>query len=389
MSVFLRRFATTFRCHPVAIRRGSPKDLNHWVHSIFPVHLLAPIQIPTSALLFSPAKLCNRFRRFEKAVPHRLLYNPVFGMGPVDMNRSYHPFVHRYAIFIVCWTIVLLTAGALVTSEDAALAVPDWPLSYGTITPPMVGGIAYEHTHRLIAAGLGLLTIGLAALLWRTDDRPWMRWLAIAALGGVVLQGVLGGLTVIKLLHYWLPVMHACTAQLMFALLVSIAVFTSRWWTESLPQHQDKGSPSVHTVVTINAAVIFLQVLVGAGFRHQYISLRPHIIGAPIVFGVVIWTAAILRRRFSQVREISRARILLHAIVGTQILLGLIALWSRISTADAPQPMPLMVASTVVHTVVGAILFAISIVTVLVCYRLVPRRGEVAVGTAREQVAAQ
>jgi heme a synthase len=308
-------------------------------------------------------------------------------MGPVDMNRTYHPFVHRYAIFVVCWTIILLTAGALVTSEDAALAVPDWPLSYGTITPPMVGGIVYEHTHRLIAMGLGLLCIGLAALIWRTDDRPWMRWLSVAALGGVVLQGVLGGLTVIKLLHYWLPVMHACTAQLMFALLVSIAVFTSRWWTESLPQYQDQGTPSVHTVVTINAVVIFLQALAGAGFRHQYISLRPHVVGAFVVLGVVIWTAAILRRRFSQVREISRARVLLHAMVGVQILLGILAFYSRVYTADAPQPMPLMVASTVVHTVVGAILFAISIVTVLVCYRLVPRRGEVAVRTAHEQVA--
>jgi cytochrome c oxidase assembly protein subunit 15 len=310
-------------------------------------------------------------------------------MGPVNMNRSYHPFVHRYAIFVVCWTIVLLTAGALVTSEDAALAVPDWPLSYGTITPPMVGGIAYEHTHRVIAAGLGLLIIGLAAMLWRTDDRLWMRWLGLAALGGVILQGVLGGLTVLKLLHYWLPVMHACTAQLMFAVLVSIAFFTSRWWTESLPQYQDQGSLSVHTVVVINAFVIFLQVLAGAGFRHQYISLRAHVLGAPIVLGVVLWTAAILRRRFSQVREISRARVLLHAIVGTQILLGLIALWSRISTADAPQPMPLMVASTVIHTVVGAVFFASSIVTVLICYRLVPQKGEVAVPSSRQQVSAQ
>lgn len=312
-------------------------------------------------------------------------------MGPADMNRSYHPFVHKYAIFLVCWTIVLLTAGALVTSEDAALAVPDWPLSYGTITPPMVGGIAYEHTHRVIAAGLGVLIIGLAAMLWRTDERPWMRWLGLAALGGVILQGVLGGLTVLKLLHYWLPVMHACTAELMFAVLVSIAFLTSRWWTEELPQYEDKGTPAVHTVVTINAAVVFLQVLAGAGFRHQYISLKPHVIGAPIVLGVVIWTAAVLRKRFAEVAMLTRMRKLLHGIVGIQIVLGLLALWSRISTADAPQPMPLMVASTVVHTVVGAVLFATSIVTVLVCYRLVPRRGEVrvvATGT-REQVAAQ
>jgi heme a synthase len=310
-------------------------------------------------------------------------------MGPVDMNRSYHPSVHRFAIFIVCWTIVLLTAGALVTSEDAALAVPDWPLSYGTITPPMVGGIAYEHTHRVIAAGLGVLIICLAVMLWRTDDRRWMRWLGLAALGGVILQGILGGLTVLKLLHYWLPVMHACVAQLMFAVLVSIAFFTSRWWAESLPQYQDKGSPSVHTIATINAVAIFLQVLAGAGFRHQYISLRPHVLGAVVVLGVVIWTAAVLRRRFSQVREISRVRVLLHAVVGTQILLGVIAFYSRIYTADAPQPMPLMVVSTVVHTVVGAVLFAISIVTVLICYRLVPRRGELAVPATQEQVHAQ
>jgi hypothetical protein len=113
------------------------------------------------------------------------------------------------------------------------------------------------------------------------------------------------------------------------------------------------------------------------------------VVGAVVVLGVVIWTAAILRRRFSDVPEISRARMLLHAIVGTQILLGVIAFFSRVYTADAPQPMPLMVASTVVHTVVGAILFALSIVTVLICYRLVPSRGEVPASVPREQVHAQ
>src|SRR6266852_6168472 len=245
------------------------------------------------------------------------------------MNSTYHPGIHKFSLFIVAWTIVLLTAGALVTSEDAALAVPDWPLSYGSITPPMVGGIAYEHTHRVIAAGLGVLIILLAALLWRKQERTWLAWLGFAALGGVIFQGILGGLTVLKLLHYWLPVMHACAAQLEFAILVSIAVFTSRWWSESRAQYEDRGSPSIRAIAVIN-----------------------------------------------------------HSLVGIQFLLGLLALWSRISTADAPQPMPFMVASTVVHTVVGAVLFATSIALVLVCYRLVPQGREVA-STISDRVPAQ
>lgn len=304
------------------------------------------------------------------------------------MKAAYHPGVHKFALLVVAWATVLLTAGALVTSEDAALAVPDWPLSYGTLNPPMVGGIAFEHSHRLIAAALGLLVIILATLLWRYDERPSIRYLGLAAIAGVIFQGILGGLTVLKLLHYWLPVMHAVTAELVFALLVSIAFFTSRWWMQNLPQYEDRGVPSIHAVVSLNAFLIFLQVLVGAGFRHRYLSLKPHVFGAPIVLTMVFWTAAVLRRRFPQVPEISRARVWLHSIVGLQILLGIVALWARIVSADDPQPMPPAVIATVVHTVAGALLFATSIVTVLLCYRLVPRNKEVLFATTKGEVPA-
>lgn len=295
------------------------------------------------------------------------------------MKSAYHPGVHRFAVFVFCWTILLLVAGALVTSNDAALAVPDWPTSYGTFTPPMYGGIFYEHSHRLVAGALGIFLIIEAIVIWRYEERRWLRWFALAAVGGVVAQAILGGQVVIQLLHYWLPVLHACFAQIMLGAILSLAVFTSKWWTEDRPMLDDRGGMSIHAVVIVNAVVTFLQVFLGAGFRHQDMPIWPHMVGALVVLGVMIWAAAVLRKRFDASRELRFGRTLLHSMVGTQILLGGAAYWSRLVTQDAPQPMPVMVALTVVHTVFGALVFASSILAVLMCYRLVPRRGTVAV----------
>jgi cytochrome c oxidase assembly protein subunit 15 len=301
------------------------------------------------------------------------------------MNITYNQSLHRYAIFLAVCTFLLLIAGALVTSNDAALSVPDWPLSFGSLTPPMVGGVRYEHTHRVIAAVVGLLTIIFAILLWRREKRAWMRNLGFAAVGAVIAQGVLGGLTVLLFLHYGMPVAHACLAQIFFGLIVSLAVFTSRWWTSERLQLDDRGTPSIHVLASLTATVIFLQVVLGAGFRHRDIPIWPHAIGAFIVLGVVIWTAVTLKKRFGSSLELSRVRMLLHAIVGIQILLGLAAWWAR-TAADAGQTsLAVLVSTTVTHTVVGALLFALSIVVALVCYRLVPRSREVA-ATAPRQV---
>jgi cytochrome c oxidase assembly protein subunit 15 len=304
------------------------------------------------------------------------------------MTTKYKPGVHRLAAFTVCWTILLFVAGALVTSKDAALSVTDWPKSHGTWVPPLSmlqGGDLFEFSHRVVAGGLGLLTLALAVLLWVQEKRPWLRWLGLIAVIGVAVQAILGGQVVIRLLHYWLPVIHACFAQIVFGAVLSIAVFTSRWWVSEQQSLEDSGTPSIHSVTILNAAVIYLQVILGAGFRHKDIPIWPHMAGALLVLGMVIWTAVALRKRFGESRELSKARILLHAIFGTQFLLGLAAYWSRLSTADAPQPMPVMVTLTVIHTVVGAMLFAFSVLVVLMCYRLIPRGREVA-ATAPRQV---
>jgi cytochrome c oxidase assembly protein subunit 15 len=304
------------------------------------------------------------------------------------MKFTYNSGVHKFAVFTVCWTVLLFVAGALVTSKDAALSVTDWPTSHGTLVPPLSslqGGDVFEFSHRVFAAGLGILTLLLAMLLWAKETRVWLRWLGLVAVLGVAVQAILGGQVVIRLLHYWLPVIHACFAQIVFAAVLGIAVFTSKWWVSERPQLEDSGNPSIHSLAILNAAVIYVQVILGAGFRHKEIPIWPHMAGAMLVLGMVIWTAVALRKRFAQSRELSKARILLHAIFGIQFLLGLGAYWSRLSTADAPQPMPVMVTLTVIHTVVGAVLFAFSVLIVLICYRLIPCGREVA-ATAPGQV---
>ena len=281
----------------------------------------------------------------------------------------------------MAWTVLLFVAGALVTSNDAALSVPDWPKSFGTWFPSLSmleGGAFFEHSHRVIASVLGVLTLILVIWIWVKDNRRWLRWFGVIAIGGIVVQAILGGEVVRQLLHYWLPVLHACFGQIMFGALLAMAVFTSRWWMTDRPQLADVGSPSIHAVTIANAEVIFLQVVLGAGFRHQEIPVWPHIVGAFAVLGMVIWTALVLRKRFGNSPELSRVRILLHAIFGIQFLLGFGAYWSRLATIGAARPMPVMVLLTVTHTVIGAILFAFSILIVLMCFRIVPRRGTVA-----------
>jgi cytochrome c oxidase assembly protein subunit 15 len=300
------------------------------------------------------------------------------------MNSTYHPGLHKFAVFVLLWTVLLFVAGALVTSNAAALSVPDWPKSFGTWFPSLrqlVGGAFFEHSHRVIAGVLGLLLVVETVMMWLKDERKWLRWFALTAVGGVVVQAILGGEVVRELLHYWLPVLHACFAQVMFGAILCLAVFTSKWWIEEHKQLGDRGGISIHTLALLNAVVMFVQVFFGAAFRHQYAAIWPHLVGSAVVLGMMIWTTWVLRKRFENSPELTFGRTLLHNMVGMQILLGVAAYWSRFSTADAPQPVPVMVILTVVHTVFGALVFATAILVVLMCYRLVPRRGTVAVAS--------
>src|SRR3954447_25154978 len=146
--------------------------------------------------------------------------------------------LHRYATLVAASTVILIAAGGMVTSTGSGLSVPDWPNTYGRFMflfpfDKWVGGIFYEHGHRLIASTVGFLTVILAVWTWRVDPRAWVRRLGFAALGAVILQGVLGGITVLLFLPPPVSIGHAALAQLFFCITLSLALFTSRGWREA------------------------------------------------------------------------------------------------------------------------------------------------------------
>ncbi len=301
------------------------------------------------------------------------------------MTTAPNPALHKYAVFTACSTFLLLIAGALVTSNDAGLSVPTWPLAWGSVTPPMVGGIVYEWSHRVIAACVGFLTIILAAWLWVAEKRPWMRWLGLAALGGVIAQGILGGLTV------RMPAVsaaHATLAQLFFSTVIAIAFFTSNWWQSEIPEMEDTGSPRVRSLTIWTIAAVFLQLILGAAFRHKGFGIIPHLIGAGIVTMLVFMTAGALKRRFSSALPLRKCARSLHILIGVQLLLGAGAWWSRMYAARFPQPITIMVTLTVVHTVTGALLLATTLMTALVSYRMLRPRSALANPSATSEQAA-
>ncbi len=181
------------------------------------------------------------------------------------MNRA----LHWFAVGTACCTHVLIVAGGMVTSTGSGLAVPDWPLSYGQVMPPMVGGIFYEHGHRMIASFVGFLTVVLAFWLWRKDPRRWMRVLGFVALAAVIFQGILGGLTVLYLLPTGISVSHAALAQSFFCLTALIALFTSRWWHMAAPILAESTTRRAFQVSALLVISVFLQLILGALMRHS------------------------------------------------------------------------------------------------------------------------
>jgi len=293
---------------------------------------------------------------------------------------------------------VLLFLGGLVTSTGSGLAVPDWPLSFGQVFPPMVGGVLFEHGHRLAATAVGCLTVVLA--LWTVvgDGRASVRALGLLALLAVVLQGVLGGITVLYKLPLAVSVTHACLAQTFFCLTVTLALVTSPAWSAPRPRR----SPAVLGVLAgLTTGAVFGQVVLGALVRHMHAGLAipdfplafgrlvpplvtpyiavhfAHRVGALLVAAAVGSTAGYVLRHTAD-PWVRRPALLAAGLVILQVTLGALTIWSRRA-----------VLPTTAHLVVGAAILATCLVLTLRATRVMlvrPRTVEPA-GVRRRALA--
>ena len=300
---------------------------------------------------------------------------------------SYSPWLYTLAYLTVGATFLLIVIGGIVTSTDSGLAVPDWPTTFGYnmfLYPlsEMVGGILYEHSHRLMGSLVGLLTVGLFAFILARDSRRWLKWLGLAALIAVVVQGVLGGLRVTQINRNF-AIVHACLAQAFFALLCGIAWFTSRdWWQgfgtatfgfQATPKSEPTitGAQKLRRLSLITTCLIYVQLIFGAILRHTGSRLDMHLLFAFLVaLHIFLLMRRILGTNDQTQKYVSSTAFLLLGLLAVQLMLGTGAFFAKLTALGETFATALTVTITTAHVAVGALMLVSSFVLTLKIYRL-------------------
>jgi cytochrome c oxidase assembly protein subunit 15 len=286
--------------------------------------------------------------------------------------------LHRLALLTAVATFPLLFVGGLVTSTGSALAVPDWPTTFGHnmfLYPwsQWVGGIFYEHSHRLLGACVGILTTGLTLGLWWQERRAWLRWLGSVALAAVILQGVLGGLRVL-LLQPVLAIVHACLAQAFFALLAALAVFTA-------PHRQAAAVDArLRRLCLTTTALIYGQIVLGAVLRHTGTGLVAHLLLAGLVGFHVGWLALRLGRLRPAGAALLRPTRLLVGLLLAQLALGVGAYLVKFTATGSVLGAAARVGLTTTHLAVGSLMLVTALVVSLRTVQTVHSAGRSASG---------
>ncbi|MBI3829961.1 MAG: COX15/CtaA family protein [Planctomycetes bacterium] len=353
------------------------------------------------------------------------------GIGPAPEHAALPPrWVHYLAVATAVLTFVLICAGGLVKSLKAGLSVPDWPLSYGQpqqgIVLGLFGGtlllglawvvlrkkalaigavlcgtglastyyffgpmpgwihvpnVSAEHGHRLLAGTVGFMTAVLAGALWVTDRRAWVRRLGVVALIAVVVQAVLGGVTVHLQLPPLVSASHGSLAQAFFAMLVTLAVATAPGWFEERPLIPQTDRKPLQRLTRMMVGAFYLQVILGAAVRHaeyypDYTDLSAkfmwhlgaHLVGLLWVahtFGAVLVRVI---RRHGEEPALMRPVSLLTMLLGAQILLGIGALFIRLTETEYdPSALKLLVRTA--HVAGGALSLVTAVWIMLVAHR--------------------
>ena len=280
---------------------------------------------------------------------------------------------HRIAVILAAATFPLLFVGGLVTSKGAGLAVPDWPTTFGYnmfLYPwsKMVGDILYEHSHRLVASFVGLLTIALALTFWLRERRNWLRWLGLGALALVIIQGVLGGLRVV-LLEHMLAIVHAAAAQFFFALTICLAMFTSHKWERGTVGSPLNDRGRLRRLCAVTTALIYVQIVFGAVLRHTGERLDAHLVFAALVVLHIVLVVMRVSRHHGTVAQLTRPALLLFFLLALQIALGGASYVAKFTTLWR-LPVDLVVLITTTHLATGALMLAASVALTLAAHRL-------------------
>jgi len=297
-------------------------------------------------------------------VPHE---RSVAAIGGSPGLSSFAPWRHRLSVLLVASTLALIFVGGLVTSTGSGLSVPDWPLSYGMVMPPMVGGVFYEHGHRMVASAVGFLTLVLAVWTARAEARASIRRLAWTALAAVIAQGVLGGLTVIFLLPTPISVTHACLAQAFFCMTIALAYLTSREWLAPSGARDDVAG--VRGAAVAATAAVLGQLVLGAIMRHIGAGLA--VPDFPRIYGRWIPPAEILEQAPVAVHLAHRA----GALVVLAFVLRLALRASRGHDVRLARPAQIALGLVFVQIGLGAL-------TVLTGKAVLPTTAHVATGAA-------
>ena len=293
-------------------------------------------------------------------------------LSPSSALSSFSPWPYRFALLTTVCTLPLLFVGGLVTSLGVGLAVPDWPTTFGYnmfLYPwsQMVGGIFYEHSHRLLGSAVGFLTILLTVALWTTERRPWMRWLGVVALLAVIVQGVLGGLRVV-LLENLLALIHGGLAQAFFAFLAALTLLASAEWQNRQPQKTVPDAASVQRLSVITTVALYAQIVLGAVVRHTGSGAEVHILGAVLVAGLVFWLVDWIVQSYADHPAVLRSALLLRRLLFVQLGLGVLAYLGKY-TASGAFLSPAVVVLATAHVVIGALMLATGVRLSLRSYR--------------------